>query len=186
MTKCASDTQAQNVIILYHRHRVSFRLGFVMILLDESGRRALRIAGYIGLAGSLMMLGACDRQLALCEKLLKSNLAAPATYSRVSVSNTYDKVVAVEPQRRSFITVEAWKEAHDEWRARGNPPLVDRREIVIRYDALNAFGVPLRSIEVCEFRAGQPHDDGEEAVLSLMAGSTPNDGRPACCFRRDR
>lgn len=186
MTNCATVKQAQNVITLPCGHRVSFRLDFVMNLLDESRRRSLRVAKYIGLVGPLMVLGACDRQLALCEKHLKSQLAAPATYSRVSVSNTYDKVVAVEPQRRSFITVEAWKEAHDKWRARENPPLVDRREIVIRYDASNAFGVPLRAIKVCEFREGQPHDEGEEAVLSLMAGSTPTDGHPACCFRRDR
>jgi hypothetical protein len=178
--------QAQNVVFLSRGHRVPFRLGFVMNLLDESRRRSLRIANCIGLVGPLMVLGACDRQLALCEKHLKSHLAAPATYSRVSVSNTYDKVVAVEPQRRSFTTVEAWKEAHNKWRARGNPPLVDRREIVIRYDASNAFGVPLRASEICEFREGQPHDDGEESVLALIAGSTPTDGRPACCFRRDR
>lgn len=116
-----------------------------MLLLVESRGQALRFADYIGLAGMVSMLGACDPGLNVCEEHIKSGLRSPSTYQRVGFVRVADSYPIPKPkvERGNPFTqneIKRWEEK----------PRAEIWRYTVDYDAANAFGVLIRGKEVCE------------------------------------
>ena len=96
-----------------------------------------------------LLCSACgDRAVKACEAFIAEGLRSPSSYRRVEVNDSLKKLTP-DPKAKSIVD-----------RMQGY-----EREILITYDAPNAFGVPIRGMELCTFDA---HENGD-----MMSGLDP-------------
>ncbi|MEA3033983.1 MAG: hypothetical protein QOH86_1999 [Sphingomonadales bacterium] len=111
--------------------------------------------------------GGGEPEIAACEQFTKSGLRSPATYRRAEVKTVDEKVTPEEllsrrgdrpddPARQLFL--DAYKGDN-----------LGVRNVIISYDADNAYGTPIRGQQICMFqlRNGQLTDD-EKALQSRV------------------
>jgi hypothetical protein len=106
------------------------------------------------------VLASCGQaDVAACEEFLKGGLRSPATYRKVSV-RTYD--APITKQQATAIGARVYD----------NRPLT-LRKVFIDYDADNAYGTPVRGIEMCAFvlLEGKLPDAGSLRTKVSLAGT---------------
>lgn len=114
----------------------------------------MRLLDFVVVLASLPLLAACSEGrsalLVACETAIQERLLAPSTFRVVSVRETSRVLSADEYLTKAGII--AWgRDAIEAGIASNDPPqLLEAR---IEYDAQNAFGVPLRSVDVCAYVA---------------------------------
>lgn len=132
-----------------------------------------------------LALAGCDKpDVKACETFIKSGLKAPSTYRRVSVTErlqSFPNWTAFRSEtgseRKTLLEMMGQKEP-------SHPTI---RIVAIEYDAANAFGVALRSGEVCAFEEGQ-NEQTRDMVLSSAqrrrdyAAKPPAGLKYPCCL----
>jgi len=114
-----------------------------------------------------------DREeIRACESFTKASLRSPATYDRASVTVAPDEAISLAEYRRQYVG------AADDQQARLAMAMVQRgplalRRAVVNYDAANAYGTPIRGLNICEFLVvrGQLVGEGD---LERRAGAAAN------------
>ncbi|MDB5681676.1 MAG: hypothetical protein JWO16_1481 [Sphingomonas bacterium] len=109
---------------------------------------------------SAIALSGCGKpDVAACESYLKKKLKSPATYQRVDVKSYDEGPMTLDAFRTSMgllPTAQADELGKlDSQLLKGRK--ISKRQVFVTYDAANAFGTPIRGIEVCTFRLA----DGE-------------------------
>jgi hypothetical protein len=85
-----------------------------------------------------------------CETFIQERLRSPATYQRAEVTVGTDEAISEQAFNQAYVG-----ERPDELgkilqeQVKGHALAI--RRVFIRYDAANAYGTPIRSLEMCEF-----------------------------------
>ena len=133
-------------------------------------------SGWVPLA-ALVVAGCGQPEIKACEQYAKSGLRSPATYRRAGVRTIDERVTAEEfLTRRGDNPKDHARGLFLEGLRRSNTGI---RNIVISYDADNAFGTPIRGEQICMFqlRDGKLVDDEKEIQTRIKIAEADRDFR---------
>jgi hypothetical protein len=126
---------------------------------------------------ALVLVGCGQPEIDACEAYTKSGLRSPATYRKVAVKTIDESVTPEEFLKR--------RGDNPSDPARGlfldgmRHSKVGIRNVVISYDADNAYGTPVRAEAICmfELRDGKLKDDTKEIQTRVKLAETDRDFR---------
>lgn len=114
------------------------------------GRTEPVIMQLLAIATGALVLTGCDlfdsKMVSSCEVALKDRLKAPSTYHRIEVTEASEKMSFDD----YFSENETSPATRNQQRRYAKEPPV-RLIVFIKYEAANAFNVPLRSIAECTY-----------------------------------
>jgi hypothetical protein len=137
--------------------------------MTTAARRALPLFVMVPIA---LSAGACNPFesgfVKACEAALQETLLAPATYKRVSTFETSEPL-SLEDFTRDLGGSEA---AY--YRRQGHDHAV-RSELLITYDAANAFGTPIRGQSLCSYDTIDGDASRADSLFVRIDGKTHTD-----------